>query len=197
MNSDHAPDEIGYRASDYNSFCLSVGYAESTFLSSLTFVYQGETTELRPTKVEAWNEAFDSLASVLLEFSERRFGGKHSCCVRMPPEAMFCSSCGANLSFRNESEDDYRHFVVRNALGWLWTAENHETPEEIDFDQVWSSVYNEDVVILRSFVQYRAEEFVAWFTHHRKHLNRYWNSKVGFWDNVFVEQVSPFSMVGG
>lgn len=189
--------DIGYRASDYNSFVLSVGYAESVFLSSLTLTYQGETTELRSTKVEAWNEAFASLSAVLLDFSERRFGGRRSCCVKMPQEARFCSSCGADISFRNEPQDTNRHLVVRNALGWLWTAENHEMPEEIDFDQPWSATDTEEGVILRSFIQYRAEEFVAWFNHHQSHLDRYWDKELGFWSNVYVEQVSHFSMSGG
>lgn len=199
MSDSESSSELGFRASDYNSFVLSTGYAESTPLSTLTFMYLGDVTELRSTKLEAWNEAFGSLTSVLLSYAQDAFGNRRACCSSMSADCSFCSKCGKRVIPVAEEEDDesyLKHDDALAALRWLWEAENHQLPEELDVTQSWCAMDTGDPVTLRTFVVSRADEFVAWFNDHRDLLDHFWDDEVGFWDNIRVESVSSFSMTG-
>lgn len=188
-------DEIGYRASDYNVFVLSMGYAEECRLSTLPLIYQGSITELRSSKKEAWNEAFSSLSAVILRLSGYEEPTKYRpCCLSMPKGSNFCSVCGLPIRDHDHEEEVYaKHDAVVQCLDHLWSSSYHSTPDELDMHEDWTVLSNEEP-ILRSFLHYKSEEFLAWFNDHRSLLDRWWDSSKGFWENVSVELVYAFEM---
>lgn len=187
--------DLGYRASDYNSFVLYTGYAESTPLTALVFSYQGEPTELKLTKYEAWAESFKSLSCAIKQYAEHEFGCK-TCCKKSPKGANYCSVCGKFLSGMESNNDDI-HDTIISALELLWSCENHQTPAELDCTNEWSLIDHDPLClpILRSYILYRAEDFITFFEDDISRLKQhFWNEDIGFWDNVRIEHSLIFPM---